>query len=145
MEFADFGEDSTTNLIKRQANLHYNVSMSHALSKSRHHGVFVAAEVVVIFFSAIFVLMLAIILPELISGYGKDPGSWGPRGEVSLFFSWFILGPVGIVSALLSLISLCLTDRKKWSAIFLVIPFLAFGISLFLELFFQYGGISTSF
>jgi hypothetical protein len=131
--------------MKRQADLNYNVSMSNAPSRNRHHGLFIAAMIVVIFFSAIFVLMLAIILPELISGYGKDPGSWGPRGEVGLFFSWFILGPAGIVSALLSLISLCLTDRKKWSAIFIAIPFLAFGLSLFLELFFQYGGISASF
>jgi uncharacterized membrane protein YhaH (DUF805 family) len=120
--------------------------MTPRTPKSPHHGFFVAAKTVVITFLMMFIFMLVMVVPQMINGLSKNSGSWDQEhGAIALFLSWFLLGPLAVVSILISLISLRLTDQKKWSGIYLATPFLAFGLSLFLESLFQSLGKDSGF
>ena len=120
--------------------------MTPRTPKSPHHDFFVAAKTVVITFLMMFIFMLVMVVPQMINGLSKNSGSWDQEhGAIALFLSWFLLGPLAVVSILISLISLRLTDQKKWSGIYLATPFLAFGLSLFLEFLFQSLGKDSGF
>ena len=120
--------------------------MTPRTPKGPHHGFFVAAKTVVIIFLMMFIFMLVMVVPQMINGLSKNYGSWDQdHGAIALFLSWFLLGPLAVVSILISLISLRLTDQKKWSGIYLATPFLAFGLSLFLEFLFQSLGKDSGF
>ena len=120
--------------------------MTRRTPKGPRHGFFVAAKTVVIIFLMMFIFMLVMVVPQMINGLSKNYGSWDQdHGAIALFLSWFLLGPLAVVSILISLISLRLTDQKKWSGIYLATPFLAFGLSLFLEFLFQSLGKDSGF
>lgn len=120
--------------------------MTPRTPKGPRHGFFVAAKTVVITFLMMFIFMLVMVVPQMINGLSKNSGSWDQEhGAIALFLSWFLLGPLAVVSILISLISLRLTDQKKWSGIYLATPFLAFGLSLFLEFLFQSLGKDSGF
>ena len=107
--------------------------MSHPLPHPKNRWSFITARVFWILFLALFVLSLAVVVPQIAVGYGTQPGNFGPDGEFTMFAAWmFGLGPAGILSAITSLVSLCISQRKRFSAFMLATPFLAFGISVLL-------------
>ena len=109
------------------------VAMSNDSTLRKNRWAFITAMVFWILFLALFLLALVAVVPDIASGYDKPPGDFGPAGEFMLFVAWmFALGPVGVLSLIASLLSLCLSHRKKFSALMLATPFLAFGVTLIL-------------
>ena len=80
--------------------------MSHTLPHHKNRWAFITALVFWILFLVLFVLSLAVVVPQIAVGYGTQPGNFGPDGEFTMFAAWmFGLGPAGILTVITSLVS----------------------------------------